>query len=189
MDWLTFSSKIIDSLAWPLVIIVALFLLRKPISDLIPFLRKLKWRDFEAEFGREVDKMRSVVNRELPAPVPPPKEGPEIGLLTEKTLRLAELSPRSVVLEAWREVEHAAEECAKRGELPIMWPGRKVSPVVVGRALAEAGVLDENQLEIFHSLRSLRNKAAHAEEFAFAKDDALEYADMASRLSDFLTNY
>jgi hypothetical protein len=39
---------------------------------------------------------------------------------------------------------------------------------------------------IFHRLRNLRNAAAHASEFAFDPDSALEYADLAAMLTGHL---
>lgn len=185
MDLLTFISEITDSLVWPIVAVVALFLLKKPLSELIPLLRKLKWKDFEAEFGREIEGLRSRVNQALPeVPGVVPSE-PTIGLIVQKFSQLAELSPRSVVLEAWKEVESEALQTAQRNEIPLNYY-RPLSPVVIGRALTQGEILEENQLEIFNILRTLRNKVAHAEEFAFSKDDALEYADMADRLIRYL---
>ena len=50
MDKLTFISNLIDSITWPLLAVIGLFVLRKPISKLIPQIQKLKFRDLEAEF-------------------------------------------------------------------------------------------------------------------------------------------
>jgi len=75
MDWLTFFSKIIDSIIWPLVIIVAGIILRKPLSSLIPLLRKLKYKDFEAEFSKEVSELRHIVKKEIPSFASCPRSG------------------------------------------------------------------------------------------------------------------
>ena len=50
MDVLTFIATLIDSLVWPIIIIVFVVLLRKPLSDLIPFLERLRYKDFELQF-------------------------------------------------------------------------------------------------------------------------------------------
>jgi hypothetical protein len=60
------------------------------------------------------------------------------------------------------------------------------SPLVLGQALEEAGALEGNTPTIFHQLRNLRNAAAHASEFAFSPDSAIEYADLAARLTEYL---
>jgi len=105
--------------------------------------------------------------------------------VAEKFQKLADLSPRSVVLEAWRDLESSAIETAQRKEFDIARIPHP-SPVTIGRTLAEAGVIDENQFEVFNMLRSMRNKAAHVDDFALDKDDALEYADMANKIALFL---
>jgi hypothetical protein len=60
------------------------------------------------------------------------------------------------------------------------------APLLLGYYLEEAGVLDEEKQEIYNRLRNLRNAAAHASEFAFEPEAALEYADLALRLAEFL---
>jgi len=41
MDKLKFISEMTDSLVWPVVSVVILYVLRKPISNLIPKVKKL----------------------------------------------------------------------------------------------------------------------------------------------------
>lgn len=181
MDWLTFFSTIIGSIIWPVVIIISVIILKKPISDLIPLLKKLKYKDFEAEFSKDVAELRHIVKREIPQPLPAGSTGQTV----EKLTQLADLSPRSVVLESWRDVESSALDATQRKELKITTTPHP-SPVAIGRALADAEIIDENTLEIFNMLRSMRNKAVHADDLSMDKDDALEYADMADKISIFL---
>jgi uncharacterized protein YutE (UPF0331/DUF86 family) len=60
------------------------------------------------------------------------------------------------------------------------------TPLLLGEALENAGILNERTLAIYHRLRNLRNAAAHASDFSFDPDSALEYADLALRLADYL---
>ncbi len=189
MDWLTFLSSIFDSLAWPIVVLLAVLMLRRPLSNLIPFLRKLKWKDFEAEFGREVSMLGDSIRREIQVPAPSPSgvEDP-LGILSTAVAeysRLAELSPRSVVLESWRQVESAARNIASQHDMPAE-KIESLPPAALGRFLAQAGIIDNKQLDFFNHLRGLRNKAAHAEEFAFSKEDALEYTDVSKMLAEYI---
>lgn len=182
MDWLTFISNIFDSTAWPLVVILAVLALKKPLSNLISNLRRLRWKDFEAEFGREVSVLRNAINREISPTVLSPPGTDEFYNFAYSTIdefsNLAKLSPRSVVLESWRQVESAARDAASYHNIP-QDKIRSLPPVVLGRLLAKAGILDSNQIRFYNDLRNLRNKAAHADEFSFSKEDALEYADLA----------
>ena len=68
MNLLEFVASIIESLAWPLVFLLAFTLLRQPIKDLLPFLQRLKYKELEVEFNRRVEEVRAEVVEELPAP-------------------------------------------------------------------------------------------------------------------------
>jgi hypothetical protein len=58
MDWLTFVSKLIDSLAWPLVALVLGLVFRRKLLDLIPAIRKFKAGPLEAEFELAAKEIR-----------------------------------------------------------------------------------------------------------------------------------
>ncbi|MGY8590239.1 hypothetical protein L0935_18570, partial [Paracidovorax citrulli] len=50
MDWLTFISKLIDSIAWPVAAVLLGLIFRKKLAELLPLLRKVKAGPLEAEF-------------------------------------------------------------------------------------------------------------------------------------------
>lgn len=56
MDWLTFISKLVDSLAWPVAGVLLGLIFRKKLLDLIPLLRKVKAGPLEAEFEHATKK-------------------------------------------------------------------------------------------------------------------------------------
>lgn len=60
------------------------------------------------------------------------------------------------------------------------------SPLILGQALEEEGILDGETPVIYHQMRNLRNAAAHASDLAFTADSAIEYADLAMRLTEYL---
>ena len=45
-----FISNLIDSLVWPLIVVIIVFRFKKSITNLIPRISKLKYRDFETDF-------------------------------------------------------------------------------------------------------------------------------------------
>ena len=59
MDWLTFVSGLIDSLAWPLVALILDLVFRKKLLELITTLKKLKAGPVEAEFEMETKQIRA----------------------------------------------------------------------------------------------------------------------------------
>ncbi|MEH8231393.1 hypothetical protein [Aeromonas veronii] len=63
MDALTFISELIKAAVWPVTAIVLVVLLRKPIVELTPLLRKLKYKELELEleFAQEVSELKAEV--------------------------------------------------------------------------------------------------------------------------------
>lgn len=184
MDWLTFIAEIIKAIAWPITVIVIFLMLRRPILRLFPLVQRLRFQGVELDFRRELQGLALEMERELP-----PESGP-VGLnepLRSQWVDMAQVSPRAVILEAWVMLEQVAAEACKRHGLNLKSTELR-TPIMLGQALEEAGILSGEKLGIFHQLRNLRNAAAHASEFSLTPEAAIEYADLAARLSDYLRN-
>ena len=191
MDTLTFVAEMTKGLAWPTVVFFLLLVLKKPLKDLVPLIRKLKYGDFEAEFGQRLDEIEKL-EAEI---VEEPYQFKE-GVVTEErplfsrrarpleekpiAFQLAHVNPRSAILEAWLNVEVAAKRAAQRLNLVEK---EAVSPIQIIRALDRAKVLDVAQIAMFHDLRALRNQAAHSPDMALSTDMALRYVDVAESLA------
>lgn len=181
MDWLTFISKIVETIAWPAVAIFVFFGLKDKVLELFPILRKLKYKDLEAEFGEGVRE----VSKKLP---PAAEEAPnnkvsnEPSSRREQLQRLAETAPRAAVLEAWLQVEHAAQRLVTRAEVADR-SLRMASPTTMRTYLEKTGVLSEQQRDSFNQLRSLRNKVVHFVEVSLPLDEVLEYVDLSLSLA------
>lgn len=65
MDWLTFISLMTQALAWPLALLLAVWMFRKPILLLIPALRELKVMGAELKFEVAAERMTSQVLEEV----------------------------------------------------------------------------------------------------------------------------
>jgi hypothetical protein len=175
MDILTFVSEMAKALAWPVTVLLILLLIRRPLLEYIPFVRRLRYGDLELDFEREVVQLSAKASRALPS-----SEGAR-----PRLTQTAYISPRAAVLEAWLELEAVAMEASKRHGLALTSREMR-SPLELGQALEKAGVLSGEKLEIYHRLRNLRNAAAHATHFAFDPEVAIEYADLADRLVQHL---
>jgi hypothetical protein len=99
--------------------------------------------------------------------------------------QLALVSPRSTVLEAWRQVENAALSAAERHHLALPYK-TTISPVHVIRALERSKLIEREQSAVMEELRMLRNRAAHAPDFGLTSESAVEYARTAARLGRYL---
>ena len=74
MDTTTFVIRLVEALAWPVVVGLVFWCLRGPIARRIETLQTLKYKGAEATFGKELDRVED-------SRPPPPKsvdEPPEI---------------------------------------------------------------------------------------------------------------
>jgi len=182
MDILAFVASIVGSLAWPVTVLIALILLRKQIIDLIPGIRRLKYKDLEVDFGKELEKIEKNV-RTIEAPPParmplPAGMQPESLPKTQAELleRLATLSPNAAILESWRNVERA---------LDYYFKSRSVERPLSGQAIAGHLDYDPNfppqLVSAYQELRLLRNKAAHDRD-DLTVDHAKKFSVLADKL-------
>ena len=165
MDWLTFTSSLVSSLAWPVTVIAAFFLLKNNLGSLFPFIERLKYKDFELEFRKSIEKLVEKSKTAIPAPVevPLPSLASE---LRDRLFNLAEISSRSAILEAWLQVESAAADIIESKKLTTSFK-RANAPLRFAELLSRNEILDPSQMEIFHQLRDLRNKAVHIGDATF----------------------
>jgi len=182
MDGYTFTTEIVKALAWPISTIVLVFLLRKPIIELVPLMKKLKYKELELEFSQEIKTLKSEVT-----------ESSNFGAATvtvseptnSKALELISFSTRAAIMEAWIEVEVAATEVASSfwGESPSE---TMRSLPRLGEYLHQCKVIDDKQLSTFHKLRQLRNKVAHAQAINLNEEDAKSFVIMAESLASHI---
>ena len=175
MDRLTFVAEILKSLAWPVALITAVLLFRKPLIELIPALRRLRFKEFELEFGRDL------LEAERRATVIPSKaEQVRVSAQTvpERLRQIAVVAPTAAILEAWRDLEAAAADAAARRGFSVVGGAWQLFVV-----LQSEGVLNETQASLVESLRKLRNKVAHAHDGDITEEQALRYVEMAEGLA------
>lgn len=182
MDWLTFTTKIIEALAWPVASIIILALLRKQVTGLLPLLKRVKAGPLEAEFERELKELRNESQQASPQ-----QATDTLSPREEKLYKLAEINPRSAILEAWQHVEVASRKRVL--ELGLHEAGPEGRPLQDAyRALAKAHVLNAEGLALFHELRALRNQAAHLDDFNPSKPAAIDYIGLSKKLIAQLAN-
>ena len=181
MDTLTFIAQLIESLAWPGVVLAAVIVLRKPLRELLPLLRRAKYKDLDILFGQKLEKLEEKADQaKLPAPAEPPPwafESPDDWMFGDYIERLAPVSPRVAISEAWRFVGLALKEAARKlGQRPSH------NILRVARALQEADRLPRDAVSLLADLQGLRNRAVHASDFEMEPNQALEFARLAERL-------
>ncbi len=182
MDGLTFVSEVIKAPAWPSTLIAIVYLLKKPIIELLPFMKKLKYKELELEFSQEVMALKAEISE---TPTLDIDKVDNLTLETSKAFELVAFSTRAAIMEAWIELEAAAVEVASS-----LW-NQSSSEIMrnipkLAEYLHQSKIIDDKQLDILQRLRQLRNKAAHAEELHLSEEDAKAYIAMASSLVKYL---
>lgn len=174
MDALTFIAEMTKALAWPLAVSVGVFVLRKPLLGLFPFLEELKYKGFSLRFHRQVAEAKEKVEEgRVPQALPPPAASEK-----ETLLRVASLSPRAAVMSAWSYLETSLLDISvAKGQIDSSNRFRGHSRI--GHAMLDLKVFDEIDLKLFHELRNLRNEAAHVPESVLMSSDAEEYVSLA----------
>ncbi len=102
MDVLTFISELTKALAQPLAVVTLVFLLRRPIMEVFPSLRRLKYKEIELEFAQEVSELKAEVEAIAE------EKGEEAPSITSSLLNLVSYSTRAAIMEAWLEVEFSS---------------------------------------------------------------------------------
>ena len=182
MDTNTFIIELIKALAWPVTALIMFLIVRKPLLRLLPQVQRLKVMEFELDFGEQVREVSAEVRRQLDVS---PSLSRANRALHDHYERLAPLSPRAVILEAWLQLEDAAVAAARKANLGLSSQDL-YAPKPLGEALEKAGILEGGTVKIYNDLRNLRNAAAHAAEFSIDSSVAMTYADSAIRLTEYL---
>jgi hypothetical protein len=181
VDWLTFFSSVIGSLAWPVAAITVVFLLKKPLSALLPTLRNLKYKDLELDFGKELRKAEEKAKQVLPAATKPkaitmkPRERDSSQIIKEAE-RLFEEFPEPAVALAWTAVEVELMEAILRTASSPDYPPHN-SALKNAMHLKEAGYLAEDKIDLIRRMTNLRNIAVHGHKGLgpVTVDDAREF--------------
>jgi hypothetical protein len=195
MDALTFIVGVLNAgLWWPAALVLIVLLLRTQIAERLGELRRLKWKDLEAEFDKGLKQMEVQADKTLPEIVKIEtsdslkiglddkmtfNDGNSIIVEGEKFSRLAELSPPAAIVHVWIEVEEALKDVAERHDLSLP---ERAPTVAIMNLLLRHELLDKETLAILNNLRALRNTAAHARASELNPSQAMEYERVARRL-------
>lgn len=181
MNWLPFISQILDSIAWPAVTLICVLILRKPLKNLLPTLRRAKYKDFDLQFGERLEELENKADKaNLPEKLEVPiwkYEAPENWTLGDYLEKLAIVSPRVAIIEAWRHVEITLRDTALRNNIEISKNTR-----VIAKRLIETEKLPKNVFNLLEDLRALRNRAVHGRDFDIKPEQAIEFSRLAERV-------
>lgn len=174
---------LIIGIAWPVVVIWIAYLFKSELRTLLHRMSQLKYKDVEAKFETRLAEAEAKVSTiEQIAPSEPPR--PEITSKLESLLRIADVSPRAAIMEAWVLIEEVAGKSGfvQGAAIP------RVNPHLFAEELVRLGKLPKGSDSLLDQMRRLRNQAAHLPEFSINQDEADRYLQLAARMSELILN-
>jgi len=194
MDWLTFTSSVIGSIAWPLVAVLFILIFKKELTALARRIEKMSLPGGgDLMFGQALDaaalkteKVEATIEAEVKAKAPAlqaqsPSKGsharPSDPAIFDSYLWLAEHNPHAAVLEAYREIPKALNEARIILSQPELTEQQTLS------VLLTESVLSGEMHELFNHLKKMRNKAMHSQETVITASEALEYRNLCQRFA------
>ena len=192
MDTGDLAIKILQVIAWPIAVVLIVFVLKTPIEKAILNVSKFRYkdrhRDVEVDFAKGLSEAESKA-REIPTLREKPVQSSSLETrlftfsLETRLFTLARTEPSAAVTMAWLEVEASVHEAAQRLGLPTSQPRQKRQ---VLRTLASKGIINEAAMDLYEQLRNLRNEAAHALGFEIDPIEAEQYVELALNLARIL---
>jgi len=169
--------KLIEAVAWPLTVIAAAFMFRHELRRAAQRLSTLKYKDFSADFNANLTKIESDLDQ-ISSNQTDEKQLENDQTLSsyERLLRIADISPRAAIMEAWRDIEVTTKKVTEAYGIATI--GR-IAGVKAIRQLVQRGILPSNIVSVYESLRRLRARAAHSADFAIDPEEAERYIDTA----------
>ncbi|WP_415896262.1 DUF4145 domain-containing protein [Neptuniibacter sp. QD57_21] len=164
--------EIIKAIAWPASIVWLGYIFRSEVRQLLGRISSFKYKDMEASFDKELAKAE---NEAKEIKVSNDKKSTDELSQIEQLLRIAEVSPRAAIVEAWTLIEMAASNKGLKSGVAIP----RTSPKMIVDYLQLSGELSKNSLEVIEQLRKLRNQAVHMPDFAITQNEAERYLELA----------
>lgn len=188
MDWLTFISKLIDSLAWPVAGVILGLIFRKKLLELIPALRRLKAGPLEVEFDiaiKQVLASSADLTSKQPTPEISQTEPNSKAEETVAKLLTARSEPTGTIIEEWSTLDAELRKLRRQTDISC---DPFESQLKVYRAVMNSDVLPVGTKKLIQNMRQLRNQVAHAEVIP-TPESAQDYLVSSERVVELIRNY
>src|SRR5260370_1218861 len=144
MDWLQFLASLVKSLAWPTALVILVLLFRVPVRRALLSLTRLKYKDLELDFGRELKELEKEAKAIDITPQPPKSIAPtqrDSSQLLQEAAQLAQRFPEPAVAVAWQAVEDELMQAVMRLAVSPDYPAHNSnsSPARVSMAWSSRG--------------------------------------------------
>lgn len=190
MTLFEFISSIISSLAWPIIILIIVFIFKNPLGNILISLTKFRYKDLEIDFER----LKSSTNA-LPDTIEsktiPESERIIYSSLEEQIADIAPRSPEGAILITWSTIEAAISSAVKRLAIPPDPESLSYHSILNSiENLKKYTNIDKTVFVILDKLRRLKNQIAHVRDgrYKISVEQALSYGKTAGKIIKILQN-
>lgn len=176
--------KLLDTIAWPVTVLIIFYMFREQLAILLPGLRRLKAGPVEAEFEKEIKQISDEQIRHLPNTDSSPQAVTRKNQLAET----AQINSQNAIIDAWQGIEFALKKAILQrfgGNSP---PPNITSPISMIRELLQEGCLDTSEVSLLHELRGLKNQVTHLPDFKPSHESVMTFFELAVRIEEKLNN-
>ncbi len=177
MHWMNFTLELVELLIWPLLVLMILGYCRQPLLSLVPMLKRLRFRELEVEFDRQLRETKETADKLLT----------KDSTLKSRLLQTLIQDPNAAVLEAWKSVETSAKKIIATSQGDVEWdrdkPYKHLEDI-----LTQEKLLDADTAQVFSDIRQLRNKVSHAPDFKLSAIEAVQYIELCDQLIHHLNH-
>lgn len=163
--------KILEILAWPIVVLVAMPLFKGDLGSVLRRLVRVETSAAKMMFNEELKQVEEKISS---TPAPSTEESSK--WLSEMK-QIAKLNPRAAIIEAWTSIEIA---CVELGMVQGATMPR-FSPKALEQFLYEIPDFDNEMIKRVMNLRGLRNRVTHGMDADFEFIDAEKYIELADK--------
>jgi hypothetical protein len=179
MDYLQFFSAVIQSLAWPSVVVILALVFRDPLHKLIKRIISLKYGESSVTFAEGLEEAQATADRVSETTDLPRLEAPTKP--DDPYLELAAKHPEAAVMDSFKAVERAIKDYrTKLGLTDRRLDRQVVETILIGTPFERQGV------ELYRHLTNTRNAAVHATGQTITTAEAVAYRDVCNIFLDIL---
>lgn len=184
MEWIYFIASIVDSLAWPIVLLILVFTFRPEMLLVLDRISSFRYKDFEFD----LDKVREQA-QELPVELRTDKLNPILFNLADQMRSTVETSPGAAILLAWSGLEAAVTDVISRLSISPEPSSFKSAGHNI-EMLAKYTNASKRFIDLLNGMRILRNKVAHNKKalMSLSQDQALGYVQTTRDIMQYLAS-
>ncbi|HJO92300.1 MAG TPA: hypothetical protein QF753_02770 [Victivallales bacterium] len=160
MDYKTFLIQI----AWPTVTIIALFVFKKPLLKIIPFIEEINIKGIRLKFCQGLKDTDEVLKSKIP-------------IENENKI----YSPIIQINDIWIEIEKSCQNLLKKNnhKAPKIYRA-------LGSRIKKYNLIDKKHGVVLDKLRQLRNLASHIGENNISQNDANEFIRLSTIFIEYI---